>query len=209
MRLGVALVLIPLAWAAQSGAQSQPEDLCSIEGQVFNAASGEPVRKANLVLRRVNTGPAAPGNYSYSTASDAAGKFVMKDIEPGQYRLTVDRAGFVNMEYGARSPGRGGTILSLSRAQSLKDLVFRLTPHGVIAGRIVDQDGEPVARVFVQLARYRYIQGRKQLGLWSDLAFSNDLGESHFRNRAREVLPDRRLSRAKRGDPRSIRRPAI
>src|ERR1700682_3257690 len=136
MPRGLIFLLMPLACAAQSGIAH--EDLCSIEGQVFDSASGGPVRKATLVLRRTNTYPAAPGNYSYSTASDGTGKFAMKDIEPGQYRLTVDRAGFVNMEYGARSPGRAGSILSLSRAQSLKDLVFRLTPHGVVAGRVLD-----------------------------------------------------------------------
>ena len=176
MRPGFLFFLMPLACAAQSGLA--PEDLCSIEGQVVDAANGEPVRKATLVLFHTDVNPAA-GNplFNYSTTSDATGKFAMKDIEPGKYRLTVNRTGFVSTEYGAHGPGRPGTMLSLNRAQGLKDLVFRLTPHGVVAGRVVDQDGDPVAGIFVQLLRYRYVQGGKQIAATGGPATTNDLGE--------------------------------
>jgi 5-hydroxyisourate hydrolase-like protein (transthyretin family) len=173
MPRGLIFFLLPLACGAQSSIA--PEDLCSIEGQVLDAVTGAPVRKATVLFRRIEANPSAFGNFS--TVSDAAGKFAMKDIEPGQYRLTVDRTGFVNMEYGARSPGRTGAILSLSRAQSLKDLVVRLTPHGVVAGRVVDQDGDAVAALGVQLERYRYVNGVKQLAPSGSVTFTNDLGE--------------------------------
>ena len=39
----------------------------------------------------------------------------MKDIEPGTYRMTVYRTGYVNGEYGA--PGRQGATLTVGRAQ--------------------------------------------------------------------------------------------
>ncbi len=152
-----------------------PEDLCTIEGQVVNAVTGEPVRKARLNLNRSEP---TPGGFpaSYTTVTDAAGKFAMKDLEPGKYRLTIDRTGYVNTQYGARGPNRPGTILTLNRGQKLKDVNSRLTPGSVITGRVMDEDGEPVAYAQVQVLQSRYQQGRKQLVV-SGGASTNDLGE--------------------------------
>jgi hypothetical protein len=157
--------------------ETKPEDRGAVEGQVFDAATGEPLKKANLVLRRVDAPPnpgAPPPSYSLST--DDGGKFSMKDIDPGRYRLTVNRTGYVNAEYGARGPGRPGTTLTLGRAQVLKDLHIRMTPHAVISGRVLDADREPLAYVSVQAMRYRYINGRRQLTPGGQ-ASTNDLGE--------------------------------
>lgn len=192
------LLLLPAALAAQTsitmggrgGVEGAPppqrtapptptEDLCAIEGQVLNAVSGEPLKKASLALMRTDISPGeAMLPNSYGTTSDAQGKFAMKDIEPGTYRLLVNRNGYVSMMYGARGAGRPGTALSLSRRQHMKEVIFKLTPHGVIAGRILDEDGEPLPYVRVMLQSYRYIQGRKQLTQSGGGGGStNDLGE--------------------------------
>ena len=196
MRTYLILLILPVALAAQqagvsvAGAaqtnqaqaaaqpvESKPEDRCVIEGRVFSAATGEPVKRASLILRRTDLTPNSGGlPVSYSTASDTGGGFAMKDIEPGKYRLSVSRTGFVNTEYGARGPQRPGTTLSLSAGQHMQEVIFRLTPHAVIIGRVVDEGGEPLAYVQVQAMRYRYLQGRKQL-MSSGGAGSNDLGE--------------------------------
>jgi len=162
--------------AAQAN-PTKPEDLCGIEGQVSNAATGAPVKKAELRLSRVNLNPnTASLQTSYSTTADVAGKFAMTDIEPGKYRLSVSRNGFVNTSYGARGPNRPGTTLTLDPGQHLKEVNFKLTPHGVVSGRIVDEDGDPVARVSVQAQSYRRFDGRKQL-VPTGMASTNDLGE--------------------------------
>jgi protocatechuate 3,4-dioxygenase beta subunit len=162
---------------------TRPEDLGAVEGSVFNAATGEPVKKAAVQMTRTDVAPNrnAPPQ-SYSATTDAAGRFAMKDIEPGKYRMTVSRNGFVTMAYGARGPTRPGTMLALDRAQKLKDVNFRLTPHGVIAGRILDEDGEPLPFVSVQLVQFQYRQGRQQLnmvggGPGTTTGTTNDLGD--------------------------------
>jgi 5-hydroxyisourate hydrolase-like protein (transthyretin family) len=53
---------------------------------------------------------------------------------------------------------------------------MRMTPHGVIAGRVLDEEGEPVSGVNVQVMRQQYIQGRKQMARMNG-ASTNDLGE--------------------------------
>jgi hypothetical protein len=188
MRIHLIVLMLPVALAAGAGqtipaqtpaqpVESKPEDRCAIEGRVFSAATGEPVKRAGLVLRRTDLTPNSGGlPISYSTATDAGGGFAMKDIEPGKYRLSVNRTGFVNTEYGARGPQRPGTTLSLPAGQHMQEVIFRLTPHAVIIGRVVDEGGEPLAYVQVQAMRYRYMQGRKQL-MASGGASTNDLGE--------------------------------
>src|SRR5437016_14305742 len=71
----------PLA-AANAAPATAPEDLGSIQGQVLNAYTGEPVRKATLTLRRMTPNP-TPGTppTTYSATSDAAGKFANEDVE--------------------------------------------------------------------------------------------------------------------------------
>jgi len=97
------------------------------------------------------------------TSTDSDGKYSMKDVEPGRYRLMVQRAGYARQEYGARGANRQGTTLTLDKGQNLDDLNFRLTPGGVISGRILDDEGEPVVWAQVQVLRYSYLQGSKQL----------------------------------------------
>ncbi len=168
----VALYFIPLALGAQSGEQG------SIGGQVLNAATGEPIRKVTVTLRRVDgrPGPVAASFPAYSGTTDSSGVFLLKDLAAGSYRLTAERNGFVVTEYGARAPGRPGTTLVLSQGQTMSNVVLRLTPQGVITGRVLDEDGDPVRNVSVQVQRYRYSGPRKQL-MTAGAATTNDLGE--------------------------------
>jgi protocatechuate 3,4-dioxygenase beta subunit len=175
MKIRLSLLFLAAALFAQN--PTKPEHLCSVEGQIADAASGAPVKKGDIVLQRVdlntNTGTQQT---NYSTITDAGGRFAMKDIEPGKYRLSANGNGFVQAMYGARGPNRPGTTISLEAGQHLKEVNLKLTPHGVITGRVVDEDGDPVVRGSVQAQTYRRIDGRKQL-VPSGSAGTNDLGE--------------------------------
>ena len=66
---------------------TNPEDLCSVEVKVVNGVTGEPIRRASVLLMRSNPAPGETGPpTSYSTQSNSTGQFAMKDIEPGKYR---------------------------------------------------------------------------------------------------------------------------
>ena len=183
MRWMAALLLLPLALAAQT----KPDDSCAISGQVSNAATGEPVRRALVSLTRIDISPAMNRSADAQTvATDAAGQFAITGIAPGKYRLSAERNGFLATQYGSRGPGKAGAPLTLEAGQKSGDLAMRLTPHGVIAGRVLDEDGEPASGVDVQVWRQRYMQGRRQMSP-ANRASTNDLGEY----RAFGLLPGR------------------
>jgi protocatechuate 3,4-dioxygenase beta subunit len=173
MRWMGALLLLPLALAAQT----KTDDPCAVSGQVSNAATGEPVRRALVYLRRIDMSPGVTNiQVSNSGTTDAAGRFAIAGIAPGKYRLSAERSGFLTTQYGARGPGKAGNLLTLEPGQKSSDLAMRLTPHGVIAGRVLDEEGEPVPSANVQVSRQQYIQGRKQMARMNGVS-TNDLGE--------------------------------
>jgi len=149
----------------------KPEDLGSISGQIFNAATGEPLKKAAVSLRRLDS-----RGQPLATVADASGQFSIAGVEPGRYRLFADRNGFVRQEHGARGPERPGTSLTVEKGQRLTSVVLRLSPQAVITGRILDEDGDAVRNVNVQAMRSGYNDGRRQLVSVGNTQ-TNDLGE--------------------------------
>ena len=149
----------------------KPEDKCSIEGTVINAQTGEPLKNAHLTLRSISQPSAA----AYGTSSDASGHYLIDDVDPGRYAFSASRNRFVNQSYSPKGDKRSTTI-TLANGQHMKAVVFKMTPQGVIAGRILDGEGEPLAGVSVQVMRYMYQRGHRQL-VQAGGDNSNDLGE--------------------------------
>ena len=159
------------ASVAASQTQLKPEDLCRLDGVVINSATGEPVAKAQILLSRIDR-----QERPYSSTADAEGKFVFMGIEPGQYRMSATRNGFVRGSYGGRGQMGMGTALTLQKGQKMIVPEFKLIPHAVVTGRVVDADGEPVPYSQVNLLRSTFMQGRRQMVPMGN-AMTNDLGE--------------------------------
>ena len=176
------LVSLLAAQSTQAPALSDADkakNQAKIQGKVVNLVAGEPVRKANLSLRGLAGGPAL------TATADNEGKFIIESIDPGRYILSADRQGFVKDAYGAKRSGAMGTVLELKAAQTMSDLVFKLTPQGVIAGHVLDDEGEPLAGVMVQALQYQYFSGKKRLiPTGNPLVQTNDLGEFRAPNLA-------------------------
>ena len=148
-----------------------PSEKCTIEGSVVKSLTGEPLKKTWVVLSK-----AEGREFPLSTFTDSSGHFVLKDINPGQYRLWVERSGYVSREYGEAKHSATGAILTLEPGQQLRDIVFRLIPTGAISGRVFDEDNETVAGVHVQALRDGFLGGKRRLVL-AGTAVTNDLGE--------------------------------
>lgn len=154
----------------------------------MNALTGEPLKKATVRLTKnansrtaASPGSQAQGPQGYTTTSEADGNFKIENIEPGDYRLSGDRSGYLTTQYGAKSFGRAGSTITLRPAQQLTNLSLTLTPQAVISGKVVDQDGDPVNGVMVQLVGQMWQRGKLR-HMPQGGSNTNDLGEYRIAN---------------------------
>jgi hypothetical protein len=156
--------------AAPQSAQQPVGPPGSLRGQVVSV-TGEPVRKAEVSLRSVSSRPERQFG-SFVMTTDATGVFAFDDVPPGSYAVTVQRNGFVLQDGGLR-PGQPFVVES---GQAVTGMIIKLAPHGVISGKVLDEDGEALDRVSVQVQRERWVRGQRQL-LAVSAGTTNDLGE--------------------------------
>jgi hypothetical protein len=161
-RLGLLLICaVPITAQALPPA-AQPQN-CTIEGHVVSL-SGEPLNKVSMSLTVVPSGPPYPTETTTYTASTSAdGKFVFHDVPSGRYRLAASRTGYLSGYYGAKEPQMLWNELRLDPGQEMRDIVLRLTPRAVIFGRVVDDDGDPVANAMVAVQNWIYSDGKRRL----------------------------------------------
>ena len=144
--------------------ERDPEDqkLAVITGRVFAEDGGHPLAKATLSLRSKT---ARPQDLPRTVRTDSRGEYTFRDIEAGQYMLRAIRNGYIPRNYGQKTTSsfRRGTSLSVGPGQVVDGVDFHLIQAGVVEGRVVDQDNEPLERVQAMLSGYRSRGGKRQL----------------------------------------------
>ncbi len=143
-----------------------------MEGTVVNAQGGEPMKKA--IIQAISEEHSEGEARVYSAVSDAEGRFSIAPVDPGRYRVFVERTGFIQTgEHHRRSEG---IEVSVSRGQQVKGIVLRVLPAAAVTGRVVDEDGDPMPNLEVSVARIAFNACRRQLET-AGSARTNDLGE--------------------------------
>ena len=166
-----AAALVGLRADAQTQAVTESKH-AKVDGVVLNQLTGAPIPHAEVTLRPVieNLKPVV-------VMADTSGVFSMPNVPPGTYRVSADRVGFIKQDLGSKSRTTFGTRFNLVERQVLSGLTVRLMPKGVIAGRVVNEEGEPVRGVLMQAFRYTYVRGARQLSLVGVASAVSDLGE--------------------------------
>jgi Carboxypeptidase regulatory-like domain len=187
----IALVLLLLASVTSTIAQLNPQSPtapsastngsangnaekqdCTISGMVVAMAGSVPLKNSLVTLSSISD----HSRPEVTIRSEAGGHFQFKGIVPGQYRLRVERNNYVTQEYGQRTANGPGATLTLIGGKEMKDLLFRLIPSATIAGRIEDEDGEPIAWAHVTALRSSYVEGKRTFTAAATNA-TNDLGQ--------------------------------
>jgi len=154
-------------------AEGQTPAVATVDGTVSNKLTGAAVKGAHIIYVRTGADASQPSPISSDT--DAAGHFSLQ-LAPGSYRLWVERNGYARQTYGALSPAGEGSVVTLAPGQQMHGVAFRVVPLGAMAGRVLDEDGEPIQGVGIQVLRFNYAQGRRQLISVAGTS-SNDRGE--------------------------------
>ncbi len=128
----------------------------AVEGRVVSTSDKTPIRRAVVTLR---------GQETYLIRSDANGHFALPDVAPGQYEVEAAREGYQTRPLAGVVIGPGVVPLEVP-----------LTPLALLAGRIVDELGDPVPDADVEAMHFRYESGRRQLQS-SARVKTNDRGE--------------------------------
>jgi hypothetical protein len=179
MRL-LSVLLVANAAAFQAAAPTG-----TVEGRVVDSVTGEPIRKANVTLTLrarpgslVLNGQTAPANRMARPAVNPGGGLVtdangvFRAVLPaGDYQVWAERNGYIF------APNASASKVTVVAGETARDFTIKMNRHGVIAGRVLDEDGEPMAHVQVNGLRWVLQNGQRVLTPQAGMASTNDLGE--------------------------------
>jgi hypothetical protein len=123
----------------------------TIEGRVVTT-SGAPLRRATVSLRFTTGVVQVSGINVASNAtaeSDGDGHFVFRNLSAGNVVVAANRPGYSDVNQN----------VTLAAGQRVSDITIKLPRLGVIYGKVVDEYGDPFARINVGLFRRVYENG--------------------------------------------------
>jgi hypothetical protein len=184
------LAIFPALLLGQT--QNPPVAKASFEGTIVNAMTGEPLRKvrvslsiyiaqtqvsATMTVGTVRQTSSAP----LSVTTDNAGKFVFPELDPADYSLRAKREGFVDGTAGNHTGSKVVDPIILAPNDHRSGFIVKMVPYGAFAGRVVDDEGDPVEGLQISVMMYRYtVKGRELVEFSSSR--TNDLGEYRVYN---------------------------
>jgi hypothetical protein len=132
--LALCCALITSAFAFQNAPGPQSSGAI-VRGKVIQDPGGQPIRKAAV---RLMVGPSP-----FTATTDDEGKFAFADVNPGRYQVSVEHPGFVETSSARKS------FVSVEAGKDVAELVLLMQPAGVITGKVLDRDGDPIKGVRV------------------------------------------------------------
>ena len=137
MRLAALILLFCADLAGQPAA---------FEGVAIHSVTKQPIERVHVRLMGFSFD--GPGD-AYGAISDRAGHFSIASLKSGTYILMPEYRGFVYAQ-----PKQGALPMpsvTLKPGEHVSDFKLEMTPHAVIAGRAVDEYGDPLPHVSVQV----------------------------------------------------------
>jgi hypothetical protein len=126
-------LLLSTCVAFQSSSANHSSGI-DVRGKVKQEPGGQPVRKATVQL-------AGAGN-TYSATTDGDGAFTVEGVQTGKYTVTVDHSGLVQ----SHDRGQPEDAVSVEGGHGITPLTLHMQAAGVIVGKIIDADGDPIQR---------------------------------------------------------------
>ncbi|NWF84138.1 MAG: carboxypeptidase regulatory-like domain-containing protein [Bryobacteraceae bacterium] len=137
-----------------------------VSGIVVDETTGAGVRKAEVLL--------ISGQRSQAAMTDAEGRFKFEGLAPGRYNVQVSKTGFQFRE----GRGQGSkSVIEIGQGRDETGLRYILRPLGLVTGRVVDADGDPVVGARLLLLRQVKRNGRTVWTAAQGNATSDDRGE--------------------------------
>ena len=143
--------------ARDTSALDPTAGLAALSGRVLRGDTGAVVKRAMVRLAGQDT------RVRRTAQTDDNGRYQFTALQAGRYTVTVSKAGFITLAYGQKHPRQPALPIQVDAGRRLRDVNVALPRGSVITGQVVDEDGEPMARAMVQMLRYVYRQGLRQI----------------------------------------------
>jgi hypothetical protein len=145
-----------------------------VAGIVVNDADGAPLGRTRVSLAEVKDRRKAE-----SVVTGADGKFEFRGVPAGKFTLEGARRNFMISAY----QGHEGfsTAIVTGGGLETENLVLRVIPLGMIAGKVIDEAGEPLRDARVRLSMRRDRLGEDRI-LPRMFATTDDEGQYEFRD---------------------------
>ena len=129
----------------------------SIAGTVVVEGAGTPVRRARVTLTGVEV------RVPRTAVTSDNGQFSFTSLPAGRFSMSVSKAGYVDMAYGAKRAGRPGTPIQLAEGQKLEKANITIPRGSVVTGVVIDENGEPSPGTSVRVMRFLMRTGERTL----------------------------------------------
>ena len=157
------LIFVIVLLVASAFAQTKEEaKLATVHGTVVDLGTSQPLAKVVVKLSPMHwTGEEDP---SIRSTTDQNGEYEFKSVPAGQYYVTADKTGYLSGSYGKGKGNRvHGYPIGIAEGSNLSGIDIKLERGGIISGRILNEEGEPLSNVHVFAMRNAYINNQKKL----------------------------------------------
>jgi len=114
-----------------------------------------------------------------SSTTDDTGRYEITELLPAPYRITASKPGYTTTSWGQQPGTDPPTPLAIGDNDIHAQVDIALPRFGAISGQVVDDFGDPVEGVAVQVSQIRFSEGRRRLNNAGPAQLTDDLG--HYR----------------------------
>jgi protocatechuate 3,4-dioxygenase beta subunit len=98
-----------------------------------------------------------------ATTTDENGNYEFTQLPAGRYIVFASKTGFVAREFGQTSTADSGRPIVLAARETRERVDIALPRHGAIAGRVIDENAEPIEGISVSVRELQSFGSRRQL----------------------------------------------
>ena len=132
-----------------SAEQTVADDEGVVRGRVTDAGSGRPLASAKVILA-----PTFVPGKSQTAITDASGRYSLRGLPPGEYRVYAQAEGFVSQTDQSYTGAK--VLVDVVGGQVMSGFDMELSRAAAVSGRIFDVSGDGFAGVEVELLAERH-----------------------------------------------------